>query len=276
MPIISAQRLGQCIPIVSTNYPATPPSISRWAKIHGRETPDDERSQLETGARDIGLRFNTNGTWNIRKGWLSNVKYTLSGSYRDKHSYQKKLLGNAFAAYSMSNTDGAVLSNRPGQKVYDNEGRELTNIPAGEASLIATYLPNEYFSRYDIYGKEVNLFANLNASFSKTLGAVNNRILLGTNFRSDGNLGDGKVYDPYNPPNRSQSAENSSPRPRKYSSIPFINQLSLYGGRRTSPGAWVRGSCWHRQVSATTWSTARASSPPAPISRSISCPASCG
>lgn len=190
--------------------------------------PDDERSQLETGARDIGLRFNTNGTWNIRKGWLSNVKYTLSGSYRDKHSYQKELLGNAFAAYSMSRTDGAVLSNRPGQKVYDNEGGELTNIPASEANLIATYLPNEYFSRYDIYGQEVNLFANLNATFTKTLGAVNNRILVGANFRSDGNLGDGKVYDPYNPPYRVLSSENSSPRPRKYSSIPFINQLSLY------------------------------------------------
>lgn len=190
--------------------------------------PDDERNQLETGARDIGLRFNTNGTWNIRKGWLSNVKYTLSGSYRDKHSYQKSLLANAFAAYSMSRTDGAVLSNRPGQKVYDNEGRELTNIPASEANLIATYLPNEYFSRYDIYGKEVNIFANLNATFTKTLGAMNNRILLGANFRSDGNLGDGKVYDPYNPPYRALSSENSSPRPRKYSSIPFINQLSLY------------------------------------------------
>lgn len=191
--------------------------------------PDDERSQLETGAREIGLRFNTSGTWNIRKGWLNNLKYTLSGSYRDKHSYQKELLGNAFAAYSMSNTNGAVLSNRPGQKVYDNEGGELTHIPANEAHLIATYLPNEYFSRYDIYGKEVNLFANLNASFTKTMGAVNNRILLGANFRSDGNLGDGKVYDPYNPPHRSLSSENSSPRPRKYSSIPFINQLSLYG-----------------------------------------------
>ncbi len=190
--------------------------------------PNDERNQLETGARDMGLRFNTNGTWNIRKGWLSNVKYTLSGSYRDKHSFQKELLGNAFAAYSMSRTDGAVLSNRPGQKVYDYQGSELTSIPAGESNLIATYLPNEYFSRYDIYGKEVNLFANLNASFSKTLGAVNNRILVGANFRSDGNLGDGKVYDPYNPPYRSLSAENSSPRPRKYSSIPFINQLSLY------------------------------------------------
>jgi hypothetical protein len=190
--------------------------------------PDDERTQLETGARDIGLRFNTNGTWNIQKGWLSNVKYTLSGSYRDKHSYRGELLGNAFAAYSMSRTDGAVLSNRPGQKVYDDERRELTNIPPGETNLIATYLPNEYYSRYDIYGKEVNFFANVNASFTKTVGVLSNRILVGTNFRTDGNLGDGKVYDPYNPPYRSLSSENASPRPRKYSSIPFINQLSLY------------------------------------------------
>ncbi len=196
--------------------------------------PDDQRSQLETGSRDVGLRFNTNGTWNINKGWLSNVKYTLSGSYRDKHSFSQQLLGNAFAAYSMSNTDGAVLSNRPGQEVYDINGNELTNIPAGENNLYATYLPNEYFSRYDIYGKEVNLFANLNASFLKTAGNVTNRILVGTSFKTDGNLGDGKVYDLNNPPHRVLSAENSSPRPRKYSSIPFVNQLSLYAEENLS------------------------------------------
>lgn len=190
--------------------------------------PDDERTQLETGAKDVGIRLNTNGTWNINKGWLNNVKYTLSGSYRDKHSFSQELLGNAFAAYSMSNTDGAILSNRPGQKVYDNNGNELTNIPVGESGLIATYLPNEYFSRYDIYGKEVNVFANVNATFSKRSGNVTNRILVGASFKTDGNLGDGKVYDLNNPPYRSVSAENSSPRPRKYSSIPFINQLSLY------------------------------------------------
>jgi outer membrane receptor protein involved in Fe transport len=38
------------------------------------KNPDDARSQLETGARDLGLRLNTNGTLNIRKGWLNNVK----------------------------------------------------------------------------------------------------------------------------------------------------------------------------------------------------------
>ena len=193
------------------------------------KNPDDLRSQLETGARDVGLRFNTNGTWNLNKGWMKNVKYTLSGSYRDKHSYSRELLGNAFAAYSMSNTDGAILSNRPGQKVYDADGKELTHIPSNEANLIATYLPNEYKSSYDIYGKEINLFANVNASFSKKVDNVMNRILVGVNFKTDGNLGDGKVYDLNNPPLRSNTSENSSPRPRKYSSIPFVNQFSLYG-----------------------------------------------
>ncbi len=196
--------------------------------------PDDQRTQLATGAKDVALRFNTNGTWNIDKGWLSDVKYAVSGSYRDKHSYSQQLLGNAFSAYSMSNTDGAILSNRPGQKVFDSDGKELTRIPAGESSLYATYLPNEYFSRYDIYGKEVNLFANLNASLLKTTRNVTNRILLGVNFKTDGNLADGKVYDLENPPYRVLSSENSSPRPRKYSSIPFINQLSLYAEENLS------------------------------------------
>lgn len=200
--------------------------------------PDDQRNQLETGAKDIGIRFNTNGTWNINRGWLNNVKYTLSGSYRDKHSFRQELLGNAFAAYSMSNTNGAVLSNRPGQKVYDDLGNELTNIPSNESDLIATYLPNEYFSRYDIYGKEINAFANVNATFSKRTGNVTNRILVGANLKTDGNIGDGKVYDVNNPPYRSLSAENSSPRPRKYSSIPFVNQLSLYAEENLS---WSMG-----------------------------------
>ena len=104
----------------------------------------------------------------------------------------------------------------------------------GESSLYATYLPNEYFSRYDIYGKEMNLFANLNASLLKTTSNLTNRILLGVNFKTDGNLGDGKVYDLENPPYRVLSSENSSPRPRKYSSIPFINQLSLYAEENLS------------------------------------------
>ncbi|OFY44429.1 MAG: hypothetical protein A2X18_02165 [Bacteroidetes bacterium GWF2_40_14] len=212
--------------------------FSKWAtntsfdfslgKDTREKNPDDARTQSASGAKDIGLRLNTNGTLNIDKGWLNNIKYTLSGNYSNKHSYNEELLGNAFSAYSMSRTDGGVLSNRPNQRVYDATGKELTNIPRGEASYYATYLPNEYFSRYDIYGKEVNLFAKVNATFAKKMGNVNNRIVLGADFKSDGNLGDGKVYDLKNPPYRVLSTENSSSRPRKYSDIPFVTQLGIY------------------------------------------------
>lgn len=191
------------------------------------KNPDDMRNQLASGSQDMGLRLNTNGTINVNKGWLNNIKYTLSGNYTDKHSYKEELLGNAFSAYSMSRTDGASLSNRPGQKVYDINGTELTNIPDSEGSYYATYLPNEYFSKYDIYGKEINLFAKVNATFSKRIGNISNRIVVGADYKIDGNVGDGKVYDLANPPFRSGDA-NSSPRPRKYSDIPFVSQLGVY------------------------------------------------
>ncbi len=189
--------------------------------------PDDQRTQSASGATDAGFRLNTNGTLNIDKGWLNNIKYTVSGNYSDKHSYNEELLGNAFAAYSMSRSDGAVLSNRPGQKVFNDAGIELTRIPASESGYYATYLPNEYFSRYDIYGDEVNLFAKVNATFSKKMGDVTHRIVTGADFKTDGNLGDGKIYDLKNPPYRVLSSENSSPRPRKYADIPFVTQFGI-------------------------------------------------
>jgi len=191
------------------------------------QNPNDANSQWKTGAKEIGARFNTNGTWNINKGWLNNVKYTLSGSYTDKHSFESKLLGNALAPYSMSNIDGAVLSNKAGQKVYDINGNELTNIPSGESNYYATYLPSSYTSRWDIYGKEINVYAKINATFSKRVGNVSNRLVVGTEFKSDGNLGRGKVYDLTAPPYRSLTS-NAASRPRKYSDIPFVNQISAY------------------------------------------------
>ncbi len=71
------------------------------------------------------------------------------------------------------------------------------------------------------------MFAKVNATFSKRIGNLSNRIVVGADFKTDGNLGDGKVYDLENPPYRSGD-ENSSPRPRKYSDIPFITQFGLY------------------------------------------------
>jgi hypothetical protein len=190
--------------------------------------PDDTRTQLATGANEQGVRLNSNGTINVNKGWLKLIKYTLSFNYTNKHSYQQELLGNALAPYSQSLIGGSIISNRPAQHVYDVNGSEITNISPGEMGAYATYLPNEYFSRYDIYGKELNGFSKITTHFNKRWGKNNNGILAGIDFKTDGNLGKGKVYDPATPPYRNLSSENSSYRPRAFSDVPFVNQIGLF------------------------------------------------
>ena len=54
----------------------------------------------------------------------------------------------------------------------------------------------------------------------------NNSILVGFDYKMDGNLGKGTVYDIETPPQSTSSS--SAYRPRAFKDIPFVNQLSAY------------------------------------------------
>jgi len=200
--------------------------------IYGKDTrdrnPDDESTQTTSEGRDAGFRLNTNGTWNINKGWLQNIRYVLSGSYTDKQSFYETAYGSASAPYSMTTTDGAILSNFAGQHIFDAEGNRITNFGSEDANHYAVFLPSSYIGHYEIDSREVNAFAKLTTTLFKHSGKVNNRILLGADFKTDGNVGKGKTFDPTAPPLRSHTNKNSSYRPRPYKDIPFIHQLGLF------------------------------------------------
>ena len=199
----------------------------KFRKDTREKNPDDERSKIAYGAEEKGFRFNSNGSFSTPEaGWLKRLSYTLSFSYTDKKSYRESMLSNAYAPYLMSSTDGAILTNVPGLKVYDTKGNEITNIPVGEEGYYGTYLPYSYFSRYDIYGKELNFQGSLKAHFNKRWEKSSNSILVGFDYKLDGNLGRGTVYDIATPPQSNSSA--SAYRPRAFSDIPFINQASVY------------------------------------------------
>ncbi|MFQ8806853.1 MAG: TonB-dependent receptor domain-containing protein [Alistipes indistinctus] len=87
-------------------------------------------------------------------------------------------------------------------------------------------LPDSYFGRYDIYGKEVNVFSKVSAQFAGKIGKTSHQILVGADFKTDGNLGDGQVFDPMTPPHNSIVAVSN--RPRKYKDIPFVSQLGVF------------------------------------------------
>ena len=199
-----------------------------YGKDERERNPDDETTQTSSEGRDMGFTLNSNGTWSINKGWLKTLKYVVSGTYTDKQSFFERLYSTANAPYSMTTTDGAVLSNKAGQHLYDANGKEITNFTDADAQNYAYYLPDNYLGHYDIDSREVNIFAKLTATLFKQSGHVNNRILLGADFKSDGNVGEGKTFDPTKAPYRNLSWDNASYRPRRYKDVPFINQFGAF------------------------------------------------
>jgi hypothetical protein len=185
--------------------------------------PDDNAIDLQEKAQEVGVAFSNGGKLNIDGGWLKSLEWVLAGKYNDKYSWTHEMLYNATGIYSTAMTDGSIVSNRPGLPVYDDAGHEITRF---NGMAWATILPNEYYTEWSVYGKEINANAKLKANFNKRWGNINNRIVAGVDFKTDGNLGKGKVYDERNPPLR--AFNNKAYRNRPYADIPFIYQLGVF------------------------------------------------
>ncbi len=199
-----------------------------YGKDQRKENPDDTRDHASSRGEDYGLTLNTNGIWNINRGWMKSLRYVLSGTYTSKQSFSQATQSVASSPYSATMTDGAVLSNFAGQHIYDRDGNEITNFGPADANGYADYLPDSYIGRYNIDSREVNVYAKLVGTMFKHWGDINNRILFGVDYKTDGNVGKGKTFDRHTPPYRELSAKNATFRPRNYRDIPFINQLSAF------------------------------------------------
>ncbi|MCI2146271.1 MAG: TonB-dependent receptor, partial [Bacteroidales bacterium] len=215
---------------LSNNFSTNTSMDFTYGKDTYNRNQDEDNFSYMRGATSVGVRFNNNGNWVIDRGWLKSVNYAISGSYTDKNSFLEEQLSSATAIYSTSMVDGAVISNRKGQHVYDASGNEITNFTGTDAvNSFATVTPYTYFCRYDIYGKEINGYAKLVANFFKQWGDnLNDRIKIGADFKTDGNMGKGLVFKEGYPPMKSTNSGESGYRSRPYYDIPFVNQIGLF------------------------------------------------
>ncbi|HEY9543456.1 TonB-dependent receptor [Prevotella sp.] len=199
-----------------------------YAQDRMKQNPDLPRD-VSRGT-EAGLRLNTNGLIQFDNSWIKNIRYVVQGSYVSKQSMTEEEETAANSVYSGTTTDGTTLSNRPGQRVYDAEGKEITHFSDADVAsgYYAHYLPNAYLSHNEIDSREVNLFAKLTANFFKNFGKLNNGLLLGIDFKADGNEGAGTKWSLDNPPARSVSNYDGSYRPRSYRAIPYIKTLGLF------------------------------------------------
>lgn len=200
--------------------------------VYGKDTrklnPDDKRAQRSSEGKDAGIRFNTNGMLRLNLGLLKNVVYAASAAYTAKTSFYSELHTSANAPYSMSTTDGAILTNKLGVDLYDDKGKKITQIPTSDVNHYAQYLPASYLGREEIEGRELNLFYKVKATLFKNIRNTNHRLVVGFDGKYDKNYGKGKMFDASTPPYRVLWALNASFRPRNYRDIPAIRQASLY------------------------------------------------
>ncbi|MDR0541886.1 MAG: TonB-dependent receptor [Dysgonamonadaceae bacterium] len=198
---------------------------------YGRDTrtsnPNDQTIDLTEGSQDAGIAFGNTSILTVNRGWLKSVEWSAGAKYSNKDSWSRERLAQATGLYSTAMVDGAVVGNTPGQHLYDTDGNEITRL-SGAENAFAAIMPNEYYSGWRLYGKEINVYAKVKANFNKRWGNINNRILTGVDLRADGNIGRGKIYDDVKlPPLRSTSGYRAQ-RERPYKDIPFISQLGIF------------------------------------------------
>lgn len=97
-----------------------------------------------------------------------------------------------------------------------------TNYDEGEQEAKAVYA--EYVADYVCDGKPFTAYVKAKATLALPVGAVSNNVKFGANWDISKNFGDGQVYDMNYP----LSLSGWSSRPRKYSDIPAIQNLSLF------------------------------------------------
>src|SRR5690606_36303561 len=111
--------------------------------------------------------------------WWRELSYSGRVGMTDKEGYYQQRYTAANAAYGMSTQDGAILSNTPGGRLFDEGGQEITHILPGDEHRYAIYLPSTYLGMHQIDGKEFNAFFSANTTFFHRLGCSHHTCLAG-------------------------------------------------------------------------------------------------
>lgn len=130
-------------------------------------------------------------------------------------SFFKSLSLDAAVAYEWSKTE---------QQKSISLSRDMaasTSLEEGEHD--GMYLPYHYISNVTVDGKPLNLYTKLKGLFGVTTGKLSQNFNAGLEWKMDKNYGRGQEYDPARP-----VSPGTPYRPRVYSHIPAMHQLSFY------------------------------------------------
>ena len=159
--------------------------------------PDEKITDVWKTDRNNGVQLSHSGSLNVNRLLARTLKYDLSYSFKRSDSYTRSYL--------------------TGLRPVINATEE------GEHETIM--LPAAYYGCGGTIGKPMSFFTKLSDTFylNTRNSLFKNRFNIGSEFRSEGNVGRGyKDDDPLKP------LSSSGYRPRSFKEIPFLNQISAW------------------------------------------------
>lgn len=171
---------------------------------NNKQDPNDLRYQRKIYSKDQGFRLSSNGKLNTTASWFSAAQYDIGISYSQQKSFVQELITRDLFPVSDATTP---------------------------ITQIGRYGESEYLSTVNTQGKPLSLYGRLEGTIFKKVKQKNSddnlatQLLVGLEYRHDGNNGSGRQFDPTRPPRQNYSMGD---RPRSYADIPALNQLSYY------------------------------------------------
>ena len=201
-PSRSFKRLTGQFGYSNTLFKATKP-LSLNLKFSYFSTFDDEKNDPDQLKEEIykekeqGFDVKFYGKWSIQKWWLGNISYNFSGNFKNQDYYEYKLTSN--------------------------NGASPLPIATVSGETEGVLLPAEYHSELTIDGNPYNYFGTVKLDSEWKIGKVRNNMMYGADWRTSGNNGEGRLYDPTRPPLGAIST-----RPRAFKDIPASHKLALF------------------------------------------------
>ena len=190
---------------VTTGYSNTFGNLTFNARLtadHNRSSnendPDNNFGELER-LTNQGFRLNIHGSWTAPSRTNTTIEYVLAGSIREQNDFFRRRSSGAFSPMTNSTETGKNLG---------------------------FFIPAVYMSELTINGLPMNFQARVIARNFQQHGIFSRRTMAGAEFRTDGNRGQGRLFDPELPHAR------TAIRDRSFQDIPFVHNLSLFADNR--------------------------------------------
>ena len=207
----SYDRITGQIAFSNTLFPNRKPitfdlRLKAYSNIDSDKTDPEAQSTNEVyKVYDKGSQISLSGEWALSNKLITNLKYNFSGSIANKESYQKTYRSTGIEKISLSLTEG------------ENEG---------------IYLPAENLAELRIKGQPFSFNGQIFGSKTSLIGSKGFlKTIVGIEYRTKGNNGEGRIYDIKNPPTVLNN--NTSTRPRSYKNIPNLSSFSAFIEEKT-------------------------------------------